>query len=216
MRRKRLDTSNIKMRMKKNRWKWNDDLTQKSVATFMCVYGIFCLVGMCLTLNESTSTPSTIATCIFAPFWYSCFLSRSFRDSLRTGSSFKTGRVVLIVIFGFFMLSAGGMGLVSIFNGLASPIEVSVAQGIVIDKARSSRYDARTLALKNGEQEISIKVSPKIYDRAQIGDYYISNYRLGGLGYYYRWRINSWNTWEQRTPLVLGSLRSRSNPSSER
>jgi hypothetical protein len=200
---------------KKNRWQWSKDLKQESFDPFIYIYGLVCILAMLLTVNESTLTSNNISLAVFGPFWYACFLSRSFRKSLKKEALFKTGATYLLVVFGFFMFSAMGSGFVDIVNGLTSSKRIVIAEGRVVNKTRSGRYDAMTLYLQIDDRDVGLKVASDIYDRAKIGDYYVSNYRLGGFGYYYRWRINSWNKWEKQVPLVLNSFQSMINSKSK-
>lgn len=136
---------------------------------------------------------------VFSPFWFSLFLVRSFRQSLVRDTKWKTRGCVLVAVVGGVFVSGGGMGYIDLFNALSSGKEVHLAAG-TIEKLESRRRNGPRVYIFDGQSTIpNIPITDEEYATLRPGDYYVSNMRLGGLGYYYRWYIDSWNrNWEEK------------------
>ncbi|MFL9867535.1 hypothetical protein PQR67_25450 [Paraburkholderia fungorum] len=136
---------------------------------------------------------------VFSPFWFSLFLVKSFRQSLVRDTKWKTRGCVLVAVIGGVFVSGGGMGYIDFANALTSGKDVHLAAG-TIEKLEPRRRSAPRVYIFDGQSTIpNIPITDEEYATLRPGDYYVSNLRLGGLGYYYRWRIDSWNRgWEAR------------------
>lgn len=134
---------------------------------------------------------------VFSPLWFSLFLVRSFRQSLVRDTKWKTRGCVLVAIIGGVFVSGGGMGYIDFVNALSSGKEVRLAAG-TIEKLEPRRRNGPRAYIFDGQSTIpNIPITDDEYATLRPGDYYVSNLRLGGLGYYYRWRFDSWNRgWE--------------------
>ncbi|MFM0079938.1 hypothetical protein [Paraburkholderia sediminicola] len=136
---------------------------------------------------------------VFSPFWFSLFFVRSFRQSLVRDTKWKTRGCALVAIIGGVFVSGGGMGYIDFVNALSSGKEVHLAAG-TIEKLEPRRRNGPRAYIFDGQSTIpNIPITDDEYATLRPGDYYVSNLRLGGLGYYYRWRFDSWNHgWEAK------------------
>ncbi|MBY4770926.1 hypothetical protein [Burkholderia ambifaria] len=124
---------------------------------------------------------------------------KSFREYLTGGIWWRTSGRCAVTALGFFLLSGAGFGYVNLINAVTAPDKVHIAAGI-IEKLEPRKRDASRVFIMDGETEVpNIPITDEEYQRLRPGEYYVSNLRLGGLGLYYRWRIDSWNrNWEER------------------
>jgi hypothetical protein len=141
----------------------------------------------------------SIPLVIFSPIWLSLFLLKSFREYLVQKNKWKTYGAVILVVVSFLGFGVGGMGYVDFVNALTSGKEVHLAAG-TIEKLEPRRRNGPRVDVSDGQSTIpDIPITDEEYATLRPGDYYVSNMRLGGLGYYYRWRFDSWNRgWEAK------------------
>lgn len=162
------------------------------------LYGIPSLGLMCLTFSNASMSRLFIPLIIFSPVWLSLFLLKSFRAYLIQKSKWKTYGAVVLMFVTFLGFGGGGMGYVDMINALTSGKEVHFAAG-KIERLDPRRRNGPSVDIFDGQSTIpNIPITDEEYATLRPGDYYVSNMRLGGLGYYYRWRIDSWNrSWEE-------------------
>lgn len=162
-------------------------------------YTLPALFLMCLVAYPDTYRQVLIPGFLLFPVFMSLFLLRSFRRYLSRDGWWKTlGNFILIAI-GFLMFSGVGFGYTNFINALTAPDEVHVAAGEIM-RLEPRRRDAPRVFVFDGVYEMpNIPITDGEYENMRVGDCYVSNFRLGGLGLYYRWRIDSWNRkWEAR------------------
>ena len=104
-----------------------------------------------------------------------------------------------MAVIGGVFVSGGGMGYIDFINALSSGNKVHLAAG-TIEKLEPRRRNSPRVYIYDGRSTIqNIPITDDEYATLRPGDYYVSNLRLGGLGYYYRWRFDSWNRgWENK------------------
>ncbi len=173
---------------------WNFLLT----ASF-ALYGIGSLALAVLVIRTDSTRLIVISLVVFFPLFISIFSWKSFREFISQGSPWKTVGAVILMAFSCFMFALGGFGYIGFINAIASPHEVHLAKGI-IEKLEPRRRDAPRVFIFDGKSTIeNIPISDEEYRNLHVGECYVSNLRLGGLGLYYRWEIESWNHgWEKR------------------
>lgn len=154
---------------------------------------------MLLVENNTAWQESMFSLIVFSPFWFSLGFIKSFRKSLARDTKWKTSGCVFVAIIGGIFLSGGGMGYVDFVNALTSGKEVHRAAG-TIEKLEPRRRNSPRVFIIDGQSTVpNIPITDEEYKTLRPGDYYVSNMRLGGLGYYYRWRFDSWNRdWEAK------------------
>ncbi|MFC0399150.1 hypothetical protein [Paraburkholderia rhizosphaerae] len=181
---------------------WNFLLT-----AFFTTYGIGALAIGTLVDRPASFKEIEIALVVFFPVFLLLFLLKSFRKFLVRKSKWRTIGAVLLAIFGLFMFSGLGIGYVGFVNAITAAKDVRLAAGR-IERMEPRRRDAPRVYLNDGQSTISnVPVSDEEFDTLRIGDYYVSNLRLGGLGLYYRWRIDSWNRgWEAKVRQTTGEM----------
>jgi hypothetical protein len=189
----------VKKTLSKNPWRSDLDSRVKSIAG---VYSVGSFGLMALVVNNTAWQQLMISLIVFSPFWFSLGFIKSFRKSLVRDTKWKTLRSVLVAIIRGIFVSVAGFGYVGFVNALSSGKEVHLAAGKIEKLERGGRTGPRVFVFDGQSTIPNIPVTNDEYATLHPGDYYASNLRLGGLGYYYRWRFDSWNRgWE--TEIVM-------------
>lgn len=180
--------------------------------SLLVIYGLGSLIAGSLLVRADSYREIMIALVVFSPFFFALFLLKSFREFLVQRSKFRTVGTMALVSIGFALVSLGGAGYVDFFNALAASSNVYIAEG-KIKKLEPRRRGSPRVYLEDGRSTIdNIPITDEEYERLRVGDYYVSNMRLGGLGLYYRWRIDSWNRdWEEKARQSKGTAIDKSH-----
>jgi hypothetical protein len=167
-------------------------------------------LGLMLLTTSNASLPKiAISMSIFCPIWFSLFFFKSFRKSLDHKRKLKTYGAVALTVTAFLFFGLAGMGYTDFVNALSSGQEIRLAEGR-IEKIEPRRRNGPRVDIFDSRSTIeNIPITDEEYATLHVGDYYVSNMRLGGLGYYYRWRFDSWNRgWDAKRIGNQGGSRS--------
>jgi hypothetical protein len=167
-------------------------------------------LGLMLLTTSNASLPKiAISMSVFSPVWFSLFFFKSFRKFLDCKESMKTCGAVALTVIAFLFFGLAGMGYTDFVNALSSGQEIRLAEGR-IEKIEPRRRNGPRVDIFDSRSTIeNIPITDEEYATLHVGDYYVSNMRLGGLGYYYRWRFDSWNRgWDAKRIGNQGGSRS--------
>lgn len=107
----------------------------------------------------------------------------------------KAGKSNVFTIIGAVFATGAGFGYINLFNALTGDAEPTDVRGpIVALESYSGRWlGVRRLAtVRHGGRNVQLSLNASEFAGLKVGDRYGREMRLGGLGYYYRWRVAYW------------------------
>ncbi|WP_322027975.1 hypothetical protein [Burkholderia sp. BCC1977] len=147
----------------------------------------------CIDARDCNSGFGFFADVVFViVFWF-------VRGRVNCRGKMKTFGLVVFVSFSSLLLGLAGMGYTDFINAIFSGQEIRLAKGRVEKIEPRRRYGPRVDVFDGKSTINNIPVTDEEYRALHLGGHYVGNMRMGALGFYYRWRVDSWNrNWEAR------------------